>query len=228
MNKSKWQRLLGAALVAALLTTTLAPAAMAAVPAAVAQQVSEATEVTALLPGGQFDKVWLAITPDNPGTVTVTAEWDRPNALETGVGFYVLDENNLAAVVNGASLPANNVGSGSSNFFLNGSTNMQGASFNASSANYTVVLYNDSNSDANVTLRVDNATISDDSGRVLAPGATPAAETTTATTETTEKPRLSLKKSTLLNLSVQSGVRAGRMRADPPTDCVCHCNPTQP
>jgi hypothetical protein len=48
------------------------------------------------------------------------------------------------------------------------------------------------------------------------------------TTETTEKPRLSLKKSTLLNLSVQSGVRAGRMRADPPTDCVCHCNPTQP
>ena len=72
MNKSKWQRLLGAALVAALLTTTLAPAAMAAVPAAMAQQVSDATEVTALLPGGQFDKVWLALTPDNPGTVTVT------------------------------------------------------------------------------------------------------------------------------------------------------------
>ncbi len=94
MNQSKWQRLLGAALVAALLTATFAPAAMAAVPAAAAQQVSAAKEITALLAGGQFTKIWLALTPDNPGTVTVTAEWDRANALENGVGFYILDENN--------------------------------------------------------------------------------------------------------------------------------------
>ena len=198
MSKSKWQRLLGAALVAALLTTTMAPAAMAAVPAAAAQQVTNASEITALLPGGQFSKIWLALTPSNPGTVTVTAEWDRENALETGVGVYVLDENNLAAVVNGASLPANNVGSGSSNFFLNGSSNLQGSSFRATGTAYTVVLYNDSNADANVTLRVENGTISDDSGQVQDPNAadttdeaTPAAaaeaapvEATAATTDT--------------------------------------------
>lgn len=173
MSNSKWQRLLGAALVALLLTTSLTPVAMAATPAAVAQQVTEATELTALLPGGEFYKVWLALTPDGPNVnVTVTAEWDRDNALETGVGFYVLDENNLAAVVNGEPLPANNVGIGSSNFFLNGSSNMQGTSFSATGTSYTVVLFNDSNSDANVTLRVTNATISDDSGQVSAPGAT--------------------------------------------------------
>ena len=183
MNKSKWQRLLGAALVAALLTATFAPAAIAAVPAAPAQQVSGAKEVTALLPGGQFYKIWLALTPDNPGTVTVTAEWDRANAQENGVGFFVLDENNLAAVVSGAPLSANNVGSGSANFFLNGSSNMQGASFRATGTAYTIVVYNDSGSDANVTLRVDNGTISDDSGQVQAPGATVEATTEAAATE---------------------------------------------
>lgn len=189
MNKSKWQRLLGAALVAALLITTFAPAAIAATPAAAVQQVSGATEVSALLPGGQFYKIWLALTPDRPNAnVTVTAEWDRENALENGAGFYILDENNLAAVVNGASLPANNVGVGSSNFFLNGPSNVQGASINATGTGYTIVLFNDSNSDANVKLTVTNATVADDSGQVTAPGATTddtAAATAEATAEAT-------------------------------------------
>lgn len=189
MNKSKLQRLLGAALVAALLTATLAPVAMAAVPAAEAQQVSAATEVSAMLPGGQFTKIWLALSPDNPGsgeTVTVTAEWDRSNAAENGVGFYILNEDNLTAVVNGAPLPANNIGAGSSKFFLNGPSNVQGANFNATGANYTVVLFNDSNSDANVKLAVDKGTISDDSGQVKAPGATADATTETAAEATAE------------------------------------------
>jgi uncharacterized surface protein with fasciclin (FAS1) repeats len=180
MSKSKWQRLLAAALVAALLVTGFAPAAMAAngqnVPSAVAQQVSGATEVTGTLTGGQFDKIWLGLTPINPGTVTVTAEWDRPNADGSNVGFYVLNENNLTAVLGGNSLIENNVGQGQSQFFLNGPDNAQGASFNATGQAYTVVVFNDSNTDANFTLRVDNATITDDSGEVRVPGeATPEA-----------------------------------------------------
>ena len=100
MYKTKWQRLLAAALVAALLVTGFAPAAMAATaqtaPSAVAQQVSGVTEVTGTLTGGQFAKIWLGLTPDsNPGTVTLTADWDRPNADSSNVGFYVLNETNL-------------------------------------------------------------------------------------------------------------------------------------
>ena len=139
MNKTNWQRLLAAALVAALLVTGFAPAAMAATaqtaPSAVAQQVSGAKEVTGTLTGGQFAKIWLALTPDsNPGTVTVTADWDRPNADSSNVGFYILNEQNLQRVLGGESLIENNVGQGQSQFFLNGADNVQGARFNATGA----------------------------------------------------------------------------------------------
>jgi uncharacterized surface protein with fasciclin (FAS1) repeats len=177
MNKSKWQRLLVAALVAALLVTGFAPAAMAATapsaPSAVAQQVTGATEVAGTLTGGQFAKTWLALTPDgNPATVTVTADWDRPNADGSNVGFYILNESNLTAVLGGEPLLRNNVGQGQSSFFLNGADNVQGARFNATGGGYTIVVFNDSATDASFTLRVENATISDDSGQVRVPGAT--------------------------------------------------------
>ena len=144
MYKTNWQRLLGAALVAALLVTGFAPAAMAATaqtaPSAAAQQVSGAKEVSGTLTGGQFAKVWLALTPDsNPGTVTLTADWDRPNADSSNVGFYVLNESNLQRVLGGESLIENNVGQGQSSFFLNGADNVQGARFNATGPAYTVV-----------------------------------------------------------------------------------------
>jgi uncharacterized surface protein with fasciclin (FAS1) repeats len=182
MNKTKWQRLLAAALVAALLVTGFAPVAMAATseiaPSAAAQQVSGATEVTGTLTGGQFAKIWLGLTPNNPGRVTLAADWDRPNADSSNIGFYVLNENNLTAVLGGESLIANNIGQGQSRFFLNGADNVQGASFNATGQGYTVVVFNDSATDANFTLRAENATLSDDSGQVSAPGA--AAEEATA------------------------------------------------
>ena len=176
MNKTKWQRLLAAALVAVLLVTGFAPAAMAATaqtaPAAVAQQVSGVTEVTGTLTGGQFAKIWLGLTPDsNPGTVTLTADWDRPNADSSNVGFYVLNESNLQRVLGGESLVSNNVGQGRSQFFLNGADNVQGARFNATGPAYTVVVYNDSATDANFTLRAEGATLADDSGQVRVPGA---------------------------------------------------------
>ena len=176
MYKTNWQRLLAAALVAALLVTGFAPAAMAATaqtaPSAVAQQVSGAKEVTGTLTGGQFAKIWLALTPDsNPGTVTLTADWDRPNADSSNVGFYVLNEHNLQQVLGGESLIENNVGQGQSQFFLNGADNVQGARFNATGPAYTVVVYNDSATDANFTLRAEGATLADDSGQVRVPGA---------------------------------------------------------
>ena len=190
MYKTNWQRLLGAALVAALLVTGFAPAAMAATsqtaPSAAAQQVSGAKEVSGTLTGGQFAKIWLALTPDsNPGTVTLTADWDRPNADSSNVGFYVLNEQNLQRVLGGDSLIQNNVAQGQSSFFLNGADNVQGARFNATGPAYTVVVFNDSATDASFTLRAEGATLADDSGQVRVPGAaTPEATGEAATTGT--------------------------------------------
>ena len=190
MYKTNWQRLLGAALLAALLVTGFAPAAMAATaqtaPSAAPQQVSGAKEVSGTLTGGQFAKIWLGLTPDiNPGTVTLTADWDRPNADSSNVGFYVLNESNLQAVLGGESLIENNVGQGQSSFFLNGADNVQGARFNATGPAYTVVVYNDSATDANFTLRTEGATLADDSGQVRVPGAaTPEATGEAAATGT--------------------------------------------
>jgi uncharacterized surface protein with fasciclin (FAS1) repeats/nucleoid-associated protein YgaU len=190
MYKTNWQRLLGAALVAALLVTGFAPAAMAATtqtaPSAVPQQVSGAKEVSGTLTGGQFAKIWLALTPDsNPGTVTLTADWDRPNADSSNVGFYVLNESNLQRVLGGDSLIDNNVAQGQSSFFLNGADNVQGARFNATGPAYTVVVFNDSATDASFTLRAEGGTLADDSGQVRVPGAaTPEATGEAAATGT--------------------------------------------
>lgn len=170
MTQTKWHRFLTGALVAALLLTTYAPVALAAEQAAPAAQVS-ASEVKGTIAGGQFAKIWLGLTPENPGTVTLTAVWDRSNPEENGVGFYVLNENNLSAVLAGQRIQDNNVASGSTNFFLNGPDNQQGASFRATGPAYTVVVYNDSGSDANFTLSASNGVLTDDSGQVTIEGA---------------------------------------------------------
>lgn len=186
MTQTKWHRFLTGALVAALLLTTFAPVALAAEQAAPAAQVS-ASEVTGTIAGGQFAKIWLGLTPENPGTVTLTAVWDRANPEENGVGFYVLNENNLSAVLAGQRIQDNNVASGSTNFFLNGPDNQQGASFRATGPAYTVVVYNDSGSDANFTLSASNAVITDDSGQVTAEGAMAEEEATPEATEAAEE-----------------------------------------
>ncbi|MBK8051236.1 MAG: fasciclin domain-containing protein [Anaerolineales bacterium] len=173
MNKSKWQRLVVASLMLALLTATFAPAAMAASEAAPVAQTAKAESpvVTGTIPGGQFAKIWLGLTPINPGTVTVTAEWDRQDALASGLGFFILSPENLSAVSSGAPLSANNVGAGSEKFFLNGPSNVQGANFRATGTDYTIVVYNDSQADANFTLTAENGLIEDDSDQVSIPGA---------------------------------------------------------
>jgi uncharacterized surface protein with fasciclin (FAS1) repeats/nucleoid-associated protein YgaU len=183
MTQSKWRKFLTVALLAALLVTALTPVVFAAEQAAPAFQV-RASEVTGTIPGGQFAKFWLGLTPDRPGAVTVTASWDRSNPEDNGVGFYILNEANLSAVVSGQRIELNNVAAGDTNFFLRGADNVQGAAFRATGEAYTIVVYNDSATDANFTLSVDNGVIADDSGeQVRAVGA--AAEAT-ATVEATE------------------------------------------
>ena len=177
MTQTKWRRFFAAAMVTALLVTSVAPTAFAAEQSAPAYQTVRASEVSGLIAGGQFAKIWLGITPENPGIVNVTAVWDRANPEQNGLGFFVLNEANLSAVVAGQNLRDNNVGAGSTNFFLNGPDNQQGASFRATGGAYTVIVYNDSASDANFTLSVDNGVLVDDSGQVKAAGA--AAEATT-------------------------------------------------
>lgn len=192
MTQSKWHRFFAAILVTAMLVTLLAPAAFAAEQAAPAYQEIRASEVTGTIPGNQFAKIWLGIAPERPGTVTVTAVWDRSNPEQNGLGFFVLNEANLAAVVAGQNLRDNNVGAGSTNFFLNGPDNQQGANFRATGGAYTVIVYNDSASDANFTLSIDNGVLVDGSGQVKAVGAaeevmteTPAEETPSADTAST-------------------------------------------
>ncbi len=76
---------------------------------------------------------------------------------------------------------------------MNGADNVQGASFNATGPAYTVVVYNDSATDASFTLRTEGATVADDSGQVRVPGdataeATGDAGATGTVTETVAAP----------------------------------------
>lgn len=142
--------------------------------------VTRAQEVQGNLPGGQFAKIWLGLEPATSGAqIEIISEWDTPNPADKGINFFILDENGLRNIGDG-NLSGIALGAGSANYVLNGPENVLGASFNAVGlADYTVVVANDSNQDANFTLRVNNGFILDDSNQVTDPNATPApAETT--------------------------------------------------
>ena len=84
-------RVLTALLVAVLLLSSFATL--------VSAQVA-APSVTGTLTGGQFDKIWLGLKPTELGSnVTLTANWDRNAPDSAGLGFFVLDEGQTAAVV---------------------------------------------------------------------------------------------------------------------------------
>ncbi len=187
MNESKWRKFLTAALLTVLLVTALAPIVLAAEQAAPAAQV-RASEVSGTIPGGQFAKIWLGLVPNQPGTVTVTARWDRSNPERNGVGFYVLTQSNLSAVINGARIELNNVAMGDTNFFPRGGDNVQGAAFRATGESYTIVVYNDSATDANFTLSVDNGVFIDESNQVRPVGVAAEEATPAATEVATEAP----------------------------------------
>lgn len=188
-KQTKTQKLLGALLSATLVVGVMTPVAMVAAPAAVMAQ-STASSATGLLPGGQFSKVWLGLQAETPTAKTVVSvEFDRSDALANGLGFYILSEANLSAVSAGNSLQDNNIGSGSSNFFENGATNILGADFEANgNAVFTLVVYNDSAGDANFKINVTNGFLTDGSNQVTFPGqaTAEAAATTEAAPAATE------------------------------------------
>lgn len=187
MFKLGLQKVVTALLVALLLSTSLATLVSAAAPtAAVAQQLRTKT-IAGSIKGGEFAKLWLGLEPEQSGAqVTVVAEWDRENASSNGVGFFVLDEEGLKRVGD-EPLSGISVAGGSSSFFLNGASNVQGASFNAIGlAKYTLVIYNDSGAAGNFKVTATNAFITDDSKQVTDPNAPAATVTTTTTTTSTQ------------------------------------------
>ncbi|HMN27973.1 MAG TPA: fasciclin domain-containing protein [Caldilineaceae bacterium] len=181
MVKRTFEKVTASLLVALLVMTSTATWAGAVVQAAPATQGVRDHEVKGMIPGGEFAKIWLGLEPEQSGApITVIAEWDRPDAQNNGVGFFILDDNGLRQVGEEA-LSSIAIAAGDSNFILNGPSNQQGASINpVGLAKYTLVVYNDSASDANFTLRANGGFISDDSGKVTGASSAP------ATTETTE------------------------------------------
>lgn len=162
---------LAAIMLSAPLTVMTTPVLMAA-PVA---QTLEAEAVAGVLTGGEFDKIWLKITPNGNGNVEVTTDWDRNFPEGNGLGFYILNSDGLARVLSGSQdLQEANLSAGSRPS-PSSPDNRLGAILQASGGEYTIVLFNDSAADASFTLEVTNATISDDSDQVTDVNATPTA-----------------------------------------------------
>ncbi|MGL4650622.1 MAG: LysM peptidoglycan-binding domain-containing protein, partial [Caldilineaceae bacterium] len=171
---SRFHKVISSLLVVTMLVTGVAATAVAADVPAIEQEattsVLTAPTVSGTLTGGQFAKIWLGLTPKSiRENVTITAEWDRDNPTNNGLGFFVLNPANLQAVVNGGAIQSNNIGA--SGPIANAPGNQQGTAFFADGEDFTVVVFNDSPTDANFTLSATNATFSDDSGQVRDPNA---------------------------------------------------------
>ncbi|CAN5388675.1 hypothetical protein BH10CHL1_BH10CHL1_07990 [soil metagenome] len=188
MSKLILQKVITALTVAILLTTSFAGLATAADSLApVAQQV-RGKQVKGTISGGKFAKIWLGLETETPNAqIIVTSDWDRDNPLQNGVGFFILDDTGLVRAQAGDAL--NTIALGAGNVVDGISTQLR-ASLNAVGlAKYTVVVYNDSSTDANFTLTTTDAILVDDSNQVQNPNATAisntVANTTTLTTTTT-------------------------------------------
>lgn len=198
MPKRNLHKLLSALLIVGLLMGSFASLAVAADEPAQAEAAPaaptllEAATVAGTLTGGQFAKAWLGFTPNAVNQeIRIVVEWDRNDPDNNGLHVFVLDPNQLAAVVNGGTLPANNTAS--SGPIFQGSGNQAQAVFRAAGNEYTVVVANDSATDANFTLRTTDGLFRDDSNQVRDPnapltaeGEAPAAEAPAA--EATEAP----------------------------------------
>jgi uncharacterized surface protein with fasciclin (FAS1) repeats len=173
MRTSNLQKLFTALLVAALLTATFAPLASAAVVAAPASV--EADQLAGTLTGGQFATIWLGLSPKTINeNITLVADWDRANPTQNGLAFYVVDASGLASVVAGGSPRDFNIAAGTSRD--TGPNNQQTAIFRATGSDYTVIVANDSATDANFTLTATNGVLSDDSDMTRDPNAPAATE----------------------------------------------------
>lgn len=192
MLKLSFQKFITAFVVGAMLLSSFANVTKAATNNAPLAQVVRAQQVKGAIKGGQFAKIWLGLEPETPGAqITVTSDWDRDNPTQNGVGFFVLDATGLTKAQAGEALNTIALAAGNPKFVVTAPSNQLGASINATgTAKYTIVVYNDSASDANFTLNATNAFIVDDSNQVTNPNAAAAttvggSTTVTNTTTTT-------------------------------------------
>src|SRR5215217_480612 len=105
MVKMLYQRLrqvITAGIAATMLLSTLVAVSSPVIMAAPVAQTLTTEAVAGTLTGGQFDKIWLKIAPNGNGNVVVTTDWDRNSPESNGVGFYILDKDGLAEVLNGS------------------------------------------------------------------------------------------------------------------------------
>jgi hypothetical protein len=175
MLHKRLRQVLMAGIAALMLLSSLTAMTTPMLMAAPVAQTLEAEAVAGVLTGGQFAKIWLKITPNGNGDVVVTSEWDRSTPENNGLGFYILNADGLAKVLSGSqTLQQANLSAGSRPS-PSAADNVLGAVLQAPGGEYTIVLINDSPTDANFTLKVTNATLSDDSGQVRDLNAAPTA-----------------------------------------------------
>lgn len=184
MQKARLHKLFTAVAVALSLIVAFTTLVSATGVAAPVNQATRAKEVRGTLPGGQFAQIWLGLEPEFSGAqISVVAEWDRENPANSGLNFFILDDQAVRRVGEDP-LSSLAVAAGSSNFVVNAPGNQLGASLNAIGlAKYTLVVSNESSQDASFTLRVTNGFITDESNQVINPSA-PVTTTTTTTTTT--------------------------------------------
>jgi len=185
MFQKRLRQVFTALIAATMLLSTLTAMAPPALMAAPAAETVTSDAVGGLLPGGQFSKIWLKVTPDGNADVEVTTEWDRSAPESNGLGFYILDKNGLASVLNGSKRPAQaNLTAGSR--ASGAPDNQLSATIHPQVGEVTIVLYNDSPADANFTLKTKSAIISDDSNQVKDLKAAPTAASGGTVTGTVE------------------------------------------
>ena len=187
MQKARLHKLFTAIAVALSLVVAFTTLVGATGSAAPVNQATRAKEVRGTLPGGKFAQIWLGLEPEVSGAqISVIAEWDRENPANSGLNFFILDDQGVRQVGE-ETLSTLAIAAGSANFIVNAPGNQLGASINAIGlAKYTLVVSNESSQDANFTLRVTNGFITDDSNQVVNPSAP--VTTTTTTTATVAAP----------------------------------------
>ncbi len=161
MRKTKLQRIVAAFAVAVLVMTSLV--------SLVAADAVRSTEIEGVVPGGQFAEIWLDLEVIQPGNVTVLGTWESGN-LE-GVGFFVLDEADVATVSGGGKARDNNIAAGNPVQPYRGAPNQQEASFRATAPMYKLIIFNESPNDAIFTMAATNAYIVGENENVSDPNA---------------------------------------------------------
>ena len=128
MSKTNLQHISASLVIAALVVTTL----ISLVSAAPVTDSVRSSEITGTIPGGEFKEIWLDLEVIQPGTVTVVATWVTGNL--DGLGFYILDETDVATVASGGKARENNLAKGNSMPAFRGGPNQQEASFRATAS----------------------------------------------------------------------------------------------